>query len=591
MARLRRDRPALVFLALIVLGLLLLAGVLLAVLLPGKKHAAPATTSTTTPATTSTTAPVTTTAPITTAPAPPGPLRAVSVGPLSATVEWVGHEAPARVAYGLPDLGPTMWAPVQGGRATLTGLRYGTAYRVWAGDATLDVTTAGAPDSPVAATGGGAILLDGQPYFPLLVLAQCPSGYGASLAAGITLYAENACGGIAEQTAALGGRALSLTKADEAGIGGQGVIGWYFPDEPDLKEITGDTLPQFPTQAATGRLSVLTLSNHFYSRTQALPAGRGVYPGLVARADVVGFDLYPLQEFCSTDWLPDVAAAQRELVALAGGRPTFQWIESSTWHCHRPSLRVTPTTIRAESWLAVAGGARGLGYFPADWPAESTPGISTVAREVAALGAGLLAPDAPVSARPPVVAAGRAANGALYVIAVNPTERLVRGAIDAPGLAGRTATVVGEGRTVAAVGDRLEDTFASARGAPLRGRAGVTLIKSFLTRFCSTGGRAADSRPCSRSSPPRRARLRRRGRRRTSEQTTYAFRESGQAPSPRPRAGQAPSGFTGGSTTASDGEVVGVYVEDPLLTEDPNAQSSAGRTCSPGCFTARRSPR
>lgn len=468
MARLRRDRPALVFLALIALGLLLLAGVLLAIFLPGGKHAAPATTSTPVSVATTTVptvqpptaAPLTTTtaAPATTA--APGPLSAVSAGPLSATVAWSGPNAPARVAYGLPDLGPTMWAPLEGGRATLTGLRFGTAYRVWAGDATLDLTTAGPPDSPVAATGGGAILLDGQPYFPLLVLAQCPSGYEASLAAGITLFAENACGGIAEQTAALAGRALSLTSADEAGIGGPGVIGWYYPDEPDAKEITGDTLPQFPTQAATGRLSFLTLSNHFYSRTQALPAGRGVYPGLIARADVVGFDLYPLQEFCSTDWLPDVASAQRELVALAGGKPTFQWIESSTWHCHAPSLRVTPATIRAESWLAVAGGARGLGYFPADWPAESTPGISTVAREVAALGAGLLAPDAPASAEAPVVAAARAASGALYVIAVNPARRTVRAAIDAPGLAGRSVSVLGEGRTVAAEGDRLEDTFA-----------------------------------------------------------------------------------------------------------------------------------
>ena len=57
----------------------------------------------------------------------------------------------------------------------------------------------------------------------------------------------------------------------------------------------------------------------------------------------------------------------------------------------------------------------------------------------------------------------------------------------------------------------------------------------------------------------------------TPGQATYAFRESGQAPRLSPRAGQAPPGFTGGPTTASDGEVVGVYVEDPLLGEDPNA--------------------
>src|SRR5581483_1884706 len=196
---LRRDRPALVFLALLALGALLLAGVLLAVFLPGGKRAQPVSTSTT--ATTTTTAPPppppTTTAP---PPPPPGPLQAVSVGPFSAVVEWTSAAPPARVAYGLPDLGPTMWARVTGRRATLTGLRYSTAYRVWAGDAILDVTTAGPPESPAAAIAGGAITLDGEPFFPLLALAQCPVGYPNSLAAGISLYAENPCGGIAAQT-------------------------------------------------------------------------------------------------------------------------------------------------------------------------------------------------------------------------------------------------------------------------------------------------------------------------------------------------------------------------------------------------------
>ena len=455
--------------ALTFLGLLLFAGVLLAIFLPGGGHRAAPTTSTTRTET-ETTAPAATTTPPTTAlpppttapvpPPPPGPLRAVAVGAFSATVEWTKPGPPAVVGYGVPELGATMWAPVTGRRATLTGLRFSTVYRVWAGDAVLDLTTAPAPDSPVAAIGGGAILLDGQPFFPLLVLAQCPSGYESSLVAGMTLYAENACGGIAEQSAALGGRALSLTEADEAGIGGPGVIGWYYPDEADLKGMTGDTLPQFPTLAATARLRVLTLTNHFYSRTALLPGGRGVYPGLIAKSDVVGFDLYPLQEYCDAAWLPDVAHSQQELVRLAGGRPTFQWIEVSTWKCHGASQQVTPTTVRAESWLSVAGGARGIGFFPADWPADETPGIVRVAREVTALGAALVAPDAPASASAPVITAARAHNGALYVIAVNPTRKTVRATITAPGLAGRSAVVLGESRSVAASGDSFEDAFA-----------------------------------------------------------------------------------------------------------------------------------
>jgi hypothetical protein len=353
----RRDRT---FLGLLVLGALLLAGVLLAVFLGrGGETAAPTTVpsgSQTVPSRSQTVppppVPATTTAP----PPAPGPLRANAVGPFSATVEWAGGAPPARVAYGLPELGPTLWAPMSGGRATLTGLRFSTAYRVWAGEGTLDLTSAPAPDSPVAAIGGGSVLLDGEPFFPLLVLAQCGQNFDAGLAARISVFVENGCGGIAPQSATLAGRALSVTSAEEAGIGGPGVIGWYYPDEPDLKGIAPEALPQFPSLAATGRLRVLTLSNHAYSRTDALPAGRGVYPGLVAPSDLVGLDLYPLQEFCNADWLPDVARAQQELVALAAGRPTFQWIEARSWRCPKPPLDVTPATIRAESWLAVAGG-------------------------------------------------------------------------------------------------------------------------------------------------------------------------------------------------------------------------------------------
>jgi len=457
---LSRDRTTIALLGAFALGVLLLTGVLLAVFLGRREERAAPTTTSVTPTTTTSAG---TTAASAGRPVPParsGPLRVVAVGAFSATVEWVGTGAPERVAYGLPELGPTLWAPLSDNRAQLTGLRFGTAYRVWAGDATLDLTTAPAPDSPSASIAGGAVLLDGQPFFPLLELAQCGLNFDAGLEAGISVFVENGCGGIAQQAGALASRAFSLTAAEEAGIGGPGVIGWYYPDEPDLKGIAPEALPQFPALEATGRLRVLTLSNHVYSRAAALPAGRGVYAGLIAPSDLVGLDLYPLQEFCDAGWLPDVASAQRELVALAGPRPTFQWIEARTWRCRAPGLRVTAATIRAESWLAIAGGARGLGFFPADWPAALTPAIGRLAREVAALQPALAAPDAPVSADAPLVAAARTFGGAFYVLAVNPTRTRVEATIRAAPLAHGSATVLGERRSVELTDGVLRDGFA-----------------------------------------------------------------------------------------------------------------------------------
>jgi hypothetical protein len=52
---------------------------------------------------------------------------------------------------------------------------------------------------------------------------------------------------------------------------------------------------------------------------------------------------------------------------------------------------------------------------------------------------------------------------------------------------------------------------------------------------------------------------------------TYSYGARASAPQILQRLGQAPAGFTGGPTTAADGETVDVFVQDELLTTDPNA--------------------
>ena len=73
--------------------------------------------------------------------------------------------------------------------------------------------------------------------------------------------------------------------------------------------------------------------------------------------DVVGFDLYPLQVWCRPAFA-DVMDSQQELGSTSGGKPTFQWIEVAPMEheCRdQSSLDPTPDTVRAETWLAVAG--------------------------------------------------------------------------------------------------------------------------------------------------------------------------------------------------------------------------------------------
>src|SRR5262249_40542143 len=135
------------------------------------------------------------------------------------------------------------------------------------------------------------------------------------------------------------------------------------------------------------------LTNHFYSVAAPLPIGREPYPLLVEQADVVGFDLYPLQEWCNASALHDVYQAQRELTQLAAGKPTFQWIETRVMKCPAPAVDVTPATVRAETWLASAGGAHGIGYFPNDWLRPVDAEIARTNGEIDELEPVLLAPS------------------------------------------------------------------------------------------------------------------------------------------------------------------------------------------------------
>ncbi len=402
-------------------------------------------------------------------------LRSTSASTFGASVAWqTTIAAGAEVGYGVAEYGvPTVWAPVgaSGGNpvASLIGLDARTTYRVWVtavsedgqrAQASLVMTTPGPPDHPAVAVGRpfGAVTVGGEPYFPMMLYSVCPYQYANALASGINLFALNACGTFQSQLNALGGGAFSAGVAGGPGGSGPGVVGWFQRDEPDGDNVAAADLPGAP--AGVSGLSFLTLTNHFYSGAAPLPWGRGVYPPLIARADVIGFDLYPLQEWCRPSRLADVFHAQNELVDLAGGKPTFQWIEANDWKCHGASS-ITPATVRAESWLAIAGGAHGLGFWPASWDPGLNRTISGVARDVARLGPAVYMPSQPATgSSPQVLISARTWAGALYVLAVNSGWTATDAKISVPALDGRPVLALGESRRVNSVDDSFTDHFA-----------------------------------------------------------------------------------------------------------------------------------
>ena len=344
-----------------------------------------------------------------------------------ATISWsTPTAATGSVNWGPSGMVPLLWTGAQPSAVTqsvhLEGLaaatRYTATIEAHAADgstATADVTftTAAVPSAPRGTVADGTLLVDGDPTFPLLSWEECPDRWAPDIADGIDLFGGNPCTGLANLVAGVAGRALVAGTTDDT-PGASGTVGWFYPDEADARGYTADTLPA----PGGGGPRFLTLTAHFAAGAATLPQGASVYPGLIARADVVGFDLYPLQELCRPDLLPAVYDAQAQLVQLAWPRPTFQWIEDRQMKC---GDTVTPATIRVESWLAIAAGAHALGFFPADWHAPVGPAIHGIARRIRQLEPALLRPAIPVAvAGSPAVRAGaRRLNGAVYLIVVN----------------------------------------------------------------------------------------------------------------------------------------------------------------------------
>ena len=321
----------------------------------------------------------------------------------SAAIGWqASATAKVVVAYGLTDDFGVWTKPQLGrsGQALLAGLEPNTTYRfrLIARTGTSRAESSGTfTTGPIAAwttatTTRNALFLDWQPFFPRMVWKACPVG----------LRREHR-----RRHQPLHGQ-LRERAAAARGARRQGVLrprrprrapAWTAADSSAGTSPTRRTTPARRSQACrrskqSRRVSFITLSNHFFSAANPLPQGNPSYPKLIAPVDSVGFDLYPLQIWCRTDAYQAVFQAQRELDALAAGKPTFQWIEAATFNgCDGKPRSPTAPTVRAETWLAIAGGARGIGYFPYYWSASIAKEIASINRQITALAPALLGPE------------------------------------------------------------------------------------------------------------------------------------------------------------------------------------------------------
>jgi hypothetical protein len=336
-----------------------------------------------------------------------------------------------------------------------------------AATATGSVTTSAAPSNRRFGVAGTHVTANGSLFFPVLSYYQCGASAAAAASLGINLFMQAPYTGcVSANPNDFSGEppppSVSVLSDDYTGTGA-GDAGWYLPDEPDGWGIAPEQLPQLPPSSQTGKLRVLNVSQHFYSAQAPINDrfDRNDYKRFASLADLVGFDIYPIVKFCGRVPLLDVFRAQRELMTTyAPGKPTFQWIETSEMTGECTAMQVTPQIVNAETWLAITGGACGIGYFTNSWTGrlwnrwDLAPGVEVqLSRTIAQIRG--LAPmlcaeygDVTVPWDTSVAASSRSLNGALYVIAVNSSDQPTRIPFRVDALAGRTLHVLDESRTI-----------------------------------------------------------------------------------------------------------------------------------------------
>ena len=339
-------------------------------------------------------------------------------------------------------------------------------------------------------------------FFPLAVWLQSPANAAKYKAAGINTYVGLWRGPTAEQLAELKKQGMLVVCSQNAAgrehLDDATILAWMHGDEPDnAQRVRGQKGYGPPIEPAKIVADYERLKAADPSRPVFLNLGQGVawdnyigrgvrrnhpedYAQYVKGCDIASFDIYPA---CHDN--PEVAG---KLWFVADGVSRLKkWAGDSrlVWNCiectriHNKTTKATPQQVKAEVWMSIIRGSRGIIYFCHEWePRFVEAGLlsdDAMLKEVTAVNRQIqqLAPvinsEDPAgavtieSSKPavPIEAVVKRHDGSLYVFAVNMRGEEATATLKLAGLAGNaTARVLGEDRTVELAAGAFRDAFA-----------------------------------------------------------------------------------------------------------------------------------
>lgn len=338
-------------------------------------------------------------------------------------------------------------------------------------------------------------------YFPIAVWLQDPKNAARYKAAGINLYVGLWRRPTTEQLAGLQQAGMSVicvqNRASLANLDSPVIVGWMHGDEPDNAQPLGQGKgygPPIPPEKIVQGYERIRAADP--TRPVLLNLGQGVawdnyigrgvrrnhpedYPEYAKGCDIVSFDIYP-----AVHEKPEVAG-KLEFVAQ-GVERLVRWTkgEKIVWNCiecthiSNPQAKATPAQVRAEVWMALVRGSRGLVYFVHQFQPvfreaallddpEMLTAVTAINRQIRELAPVLNSPTVPdgvavksSTADAPVAGLMKQHGGAAYLFAVNLRNRPTSGSFAIRGLAGNsTVEVLGEARGLPAKKGEFADEF------------------------------------------------------------------------------------------------------------------------------------
>jgi len=342
-------------------------------------------------------------------------------------------------------------------------------------------------------------------YFPIAVWLQEPARAPDFQAAGFNLYIGLWEGPTEDQLATLAKNHMKVI-CDQSDVGlahrdDPTIVGWHQQDEPDNAQPVTDANGQQGWGPCVPPADVVAtyerLKKNDPTRPVMLNLGQGIanddwygrgngaslddYATYIKGGDIISYDVYPVVGIDKPDgenYLWYIAKGLDRLAKWNDGKRII-WNVVECTHIGNPDKKATPDQVRAEVWMSLIHGSRGIVYFVHQFEPrfieaallEDPEMLAMVTRtngEIRDLAPVLNSPTIPdlatvksSTADVPIDIMAKRYEGATYVFAVGMRNASAKGTLTVPGAQdGAKVDVIGEGRALTIKGGSFEDDFA-----------------------------------------------------------------------------------------------------------------------------------